>query len=71
MSRTLERALATARKAEAKAKAIEQHEKLLALSLEQTKHIRAKDYRAAEEANVEANVILQSISGEQPEGVGQ
>lgn len=66
MSKQLEKALAAARKAEAKAKAIEQHEQLLRFSIEQTKHVRAKQYRDAEECNVSANTILQAMAGEQP-----
>jgi hypothetical protein len=59
MSRQLERALEAARKANAKAADLERHAKLVELSVQQTKQLRAKAYRDAEETNVEINILLQ------------
>jgi hypothetical protein len=61
MSKQLEKAMEAERKAADKRAAIERHERLITLSLQQTKLLRAKDYAAAEGANVEINMILQGV----------
>lgn len=64
MSKTLEKALARAKREADKAAGIERHERMVALSLQQTKLLRAKEYGDAEEVNIEINAMLQAVRGE-------
>jgi len=60
VTKALERALENARKAQEKAAELERHERLVALSVQHTKLLRASDYAAATAVNDEIKALLTS-----------